>query len=78
MNFLFMIDKVGNMMFVVMWFDDVKNWFGIMLFDLLVEECVCGCDWLYMYLWSFYCDDMWLIGWNNVVFENVGMFYVLW
>ena len=37
-----------------------------------------GADWLYTYLRSFYRDENRPTGWNNVVFENVGMPHVLW
>lgn len=37
-----------------------------------------GADWVYTYLRSFYRDDTRPTGWNNVVFENVGMPHVLW
>jgi ubiquinol-cytochrome c reductase cytochrome c1 subunit len=37
-----------------------------------------GADWLYTYLRSFYRDDKRPTGWNNVVFENVGMPNPLW
>jgi ubiquinol-cytochrome c reductase cytochrome c1 subunit len=36
-----------------------------------------GPDWLYTYLRSFYVDDKRPTGWNNTVFENVGMPHVL-
>ena len=36
-----------------------------------------GADWLYTYLRSFYRDEKRPTGWNNVVFENVGMPHVL-
>ena len=35
-----------------------------------------GADWLYTYLRSFYRDENRPTGWNNVVFENVGMPHV--
>jgi ubiquinol-cytochrome c reductase cytochrome c1 subunit len=37
-----------------------------------------GADWLYTYLRTFYRDESRPTGWNNVVFENVGMPHVLW
>jgi ubiquinol-cytochrome c reductase cytochrome c1 subunit len=36
-----------------------------------------GADWLYTYLRSFYRDENRPTGWNNTVFENVGMPHVL-
>ena len=37
-----------------------------------------GADWLYTYLRSFYRDANRPTGWNNVIFENVGMPNPLW
>jgi hypothetical protein len=37
-----------------------------------------GADWLYTYLRTFYRDENRPTGWNNVVFENVGMPHVFW
>ena len=37
-----------------------------------------GADWLYTYLRSFYVDEKRPTGWNNVLFENVGMPHALW
>jgi ubiquinol-cytochrome c reductase cytochrome c1 subunit len=37
-----------------------------------------GADWLYTYLRSFYRDPSRPTGWNNVVFDKVGMPHVLW
>jgi len=42
------------------------------------SEAGSGADWLYTYLRSFYRDDKRPTGWNNTVFENVGMPHVLW
>ena len=36
-----------------------------------------GADWLYTYLRSFYRDEERPTGWNNTVFENVGMPHIL-
>ncbi|WP_175886576.1 cytochrome c1 [Burkholderia sp. BCC0044] len=77
-NLLFTTDKVGNTMSVAMRPDDAKNWLGTTPPDLSVEERARGRDWLYTYLRSFYRDDTRPTGWNNAVFENVGMPHVLW
>ncbi|MBP6726955.1 MAG: cytochrome c1, partial [Thauera sp.] len=37
-----------------------------------------GADWLYTYLRQFYRDPARPTGWNNVIFENVGMPHALW
>jgi ubiquinol-cytochrome c reductase cytochrome c1 subunit len=36
-----------------------------------------GADWVYTYLRSFYRDDSRTTGWNNLVFDKVGMPHVL-
>ena len=53
-------------------------WFGAPPPDLSVEARVRGKDWLYSYLLGFYRDDKSATGWNNLVFNNVGMPHVLW
>ncbi|WP_206950948.1 cytochrome c1 [Trinickia acidisoli] len=77
-NLLFTTDKVGNPMTVAMRPDDAKAWFGVTPPDLSVEARARGSDWLYTYLRSFYRDDTRPTGWNNMVFNNVGMPNVLW
>lgn len=77
-NLLFTTDKVGNPMTVAMRPDDAKTWFGVTPPDLSVEARARGSDWLYTYLRSFYRDDTRPTGWNNMVFNNVGMPNVLW
>lgn len=77
-NLLFTSDKVGSTMSVAMRPDDAKAWFGVAPPDLSVEARARGSDWLYTYLRSFYRDDTRPTGWNNMVFNNVGMPNVLW
>jgi ubiquinol-cytochrome c reductase cytochrome c1 subunit len=77
-NLLFTTDKVGNTMSVAMRPTDAKTWFGVTPPDLSVEARARGSDWLYTYLRSFYRDDTRPTGWNNMVFNNVGMPNVLW
>jgi len=83
-NLMFTADKVGELMKVSMRRDDAKVWFGVPPPDLTViararaSEFGSGADWLYTYLRTFYRDDARPTGWNNVVFENVGMPHVLW
>ena len=83
-NLLFTADKVGEPMKVAMRREDAKEWFGVPPPDLSViarsraSEFGSGADWLYTYLRSFYRDPNRPTGWNNVVFENVGMPNVLW
>lgn len=83
-NLMFTADKVGELMKISMQPDDAKAWFGVAPPDLTViararaSESGSGADWLYTYLRSFYRDDARPSGWNNIVFENVGMPHVLW
>ena len=57
---------------------DAKLWFGATPPDLSVEARARGADWLYSYLRGFYRDSSRPTGWNNVVFDKVGMPHVLW
>lgn len=83
-NLLFTADKVGQPMTIAMRSAEAKAWFGAAPPDLTViararaSEFGSGADWLYTYLRTFYRDDERPTGWNNAVFENVGMPHVLW
>lgn len=83
-NLIFSSDKVGDLMKIAMQPAEAKAWFGVAPPDLTViararaSEFGSGSDWLYTYLRSFYRDDTRPSGWNNLVFENVGMPHVLW
>jgi len=83
-NLLFTAEKVGEPMTIAMRPAESKLWFGAAPPDLTVIARArssgfgSGADWLYTYLRSFYRDDSRPTGWNNVVFENVGMPHVLW
>jgi ubiquinol-cytochrome c reductase cytochrome c1 subunit len=77
-NLLFASEKPGELMKVGMTKADAKAWFGAAPPDLSVIARSRGSDWLYTYLRSFYRDDSRATGWNNVVFEKVGMPHVLW
>ncbi len=83
-NLMFTGDKVGDLMKIAMQRDDAKVWFGAAPPDLTVvarsraSEFGSGADWLYTYLRQFYRDPARPTGWNNVVFENVGMPHALW
>jgi ubiquinol-cytochrome c reductase cytochrome c1 subunit len=82
-NLMFTSDKIGEQMRVAARSDEQKQWFGAAPPDLTVisraraSEMGSGADWLYTYLRSFYRDEKRPTGWNNVVFENVGMPHVL-
>lgn len=81
---LFTAEKIGEPMRVAARPVEQKQWFGAAPPDLSLiararaSEAGSGADWLYTYLRSFYRDDKRPTGWNNTVFENVGMPHVLW
>jgi ubiquinol-cytochrome c reductase cytochrome c1 subunit len=77
-NLLFAADKVGELMNVSMTKKDSKEWFGATPPDLSVIARARGADWLYTYLRSFYRDPESATGWNNMVYDRVGMPHVLW
>ncbi len=76
-NLLFAADKPGETMRVAMPAKDAKAWFGAAPPDLSVIARSRGADWVYTYLRSFYRDDTRPTGWNNLVFDKVGMPHVL-
>ena len=82
-NLMFTADKVGEPMKVALQPADARQWFGAAPPDLTViararaSEFGSGADWLYTYLRGFYRDEKRPTGWNNTVFENVGMPHVL-
>lgn len=82
-NLMFTAEKIGEQMRVAARSEEQKKWFGAAPPDLSViararaSEHGSGADWLYTYLRSFYHDEKRPTGWNNVVFENVGMPHVL-
>ena len=83
-NLMFTSDKIGEQMKVSMTRDEGKVWFGAPPPDLTLvararsSEFGSGADWIYTYLRQFYRDPSRPTGWNNKVFENVGMPHVLW
>ena len=85
-NLMFTSDKIGGLMAVAARSDEQKQWFGATPPDLTIVarargeagNDAAGADWLYTYLRSFYRDANRPTGWNNVVFENVGMPHALW
>ncbi len=74
---LYATDKVGNTMSVAMRTHEAKEWFGAAPPDLTVITRSRGADWVYTYLRSFYRDDSRPTGWNNTVFDKVGMPHVM-
>lgn len=79
-NMLFAADKVTDPMTVAMNGKEAKEWFGAVPPDLSVIARTKdnGADWLYTYLRGFYRDSSRPTGWNNKVFDKVGMPHVLW
>jgi ubiquinol-cytochrome c reductase cytochrome c1 subunit len=77
-NLMFTAEKVGEPIKVHMNPKAGKQWFGVAPPDLTVVARSRGPDWLYTYLRTFYRDPKTATGWNNAVFENVGMPHALW
>jgi ubiquinol-cytochrome c reductase cytochrome c1 subunit len=77
-NLLFAAEKPGETMKIGMAKTDGKAWFGATPPDLSVIARSRGADWLYTYLRGFYRDDTRATGWNNTVFDKVGMPHVMW
>ncbi len=70
--------KIGDLMKVSMTDDYAKNAFGTAVPDLSLTARARGADWIYTYLRSFYVDPYRPTGFNNTVFQDVGMPHVLW
>lgn len=77
-NLMFTTDKVGDVMMSAMDPKDAKQWFGASPPDLSLIARSRGADYLYAYLRGFYHDPSRPTGWNNLVFDKVGMPHVLW
>jgi ubiquinol-cytochrome c reductase cytochrome c1 subunit len=83
-HLMFTAEKIGEPMKVALRANDAKEWFGALPPDLSViarsraSGDGSGADWLYTYLRSYYRDAERATGWNNALFENVGMPHVLW
>jgi ubiquinol-cytochrome c reductase cytochrome c1 subunit len=76
-NLLYAANKPGETMTIAMRPKEAKEWFGAAPPDLTVITRSRGADWVYTYLRSFYRDDTRPSGWNNLVFDKVGMPHVL-
>ena len=75
---MFTTDKVGDVMQAHMSPVDGKKWFGAAPPDLTLIARSRGADYIYSYLRGFYKDPTRPTGWNNLVFDKVGMPHVLW
>ncbi len=76
-NLLFATDKPGSTMTIAMRSAEAKEWFGAAPPDLSVITRSRGSDWVYTYLRTFFRDDSRPTGWNNLVFDKVGMPHVM-
>lgn len=76
-NLLLAGEKIGDTMKVAMTSEDAKKWLGAAPPDLSVEVRARGADWLYSYMRGFYRDTSRPTGWNNTVFDKVGMPHIL-
>lgn len=76
-NLLLAGEKVGDTMKVAMNKKEAAKWLGAAPPDLSVEVRARGADWVYTYMRGFYRDDTRPTGWNNTVFDKVGMPHVL-
>lgn len=83
-SLMFTADRIGDPMTIAMRPADAKAWFGALPPDLSViararsSHAGSGSDWLYTYLRAYFRDATRATGWNNALFENVGMPHVFW
>lgn len=77
-NLMFASDKIGDQMNVAMNKKDAAVWLGAAPPDLSLIARSRTADYLYAYLRGFYKDPSRPTGWNNLVFDKVGMPHVLW
>lgn len=75
-NLMFAGQKITEPMTVAMSAKDAKAWFGAVPPDLSLVARSRGPDWIYTYMRTFYRDDTRPTGWNNRVFDKVGMPHV--
>ena len=68
---------IGNLMRTSMPPERAKGWFGKEPPDLTMVDRVRGTAWVYNMLKSFYVDPQRPFGFNNRVYENIGMPHVL-
>ncbi len=70
-------DRIGDTMDIAMPREDAAQWFGVAPPDLTNVTRLRTEDWVYSYLVNFYWDDTRPYGYNNRIFENVGMPHVM-
>lgn len=73
----FTSDRIGDTMHIAMPKDEAAAWFGAAPPDLTNTARLRTPDWVYSYLINFYEDEEQPYGYNNRVFENVGMPHVM-
>ena len=76
-NFLVGNAKIGDTMHSNLTDADSKKWFGAPPPDLSLTARLRGADWVYSYLIGFYADESRPWGYNNHIFDKVGMPHVL-
>ena len=69
--------KIGDLMKTAMTAADGEKYFGTVVPDLTLVARLRGEDWVYSYLRSFYLDEKRPLGFNNIIFPDVGMPHVL-
>lgn len=70
-------ERIGDTMDVAMPREDAIRWFGVAPPDLTNVARLRTEDWVYSYLVNFYADTDRPYGYNNRIFENVGMPHVM-
>jgi ubiquinol-cytochrome c reductase cytochrome c1 subunit len=73
----FTSDRIGDPMLNAMDPKVAETWFGAAPPDLTLTARLRTPDWLYSYLVNFYPDDARPYGYNNRVFDSVGMPHVM-
>ena len=76
-NLNFTSDKFGDQMHTPWTAGEAKKWFGTAPPDLTMVTRFRSSDWVYSYLINFYEDESRPFGYNNRIFENVGMPHVM-
>ncbi len=74
---MFTADKIGGLMKSNMPPEEAKSAFGTVPPDLTLIARSRSPEWIYTYLRSFYRDESSPSGWNNIVFPQVAMPFIL-
>ena len=73
----FTTEEIGSQMRIAMPEEDAEDYFGIAPPDLTNITRAESADYVYSFLMGFYEDDTQRFGYNNHVFDNVGMPHVM-